>query len=292
MHRFLSSLFFLLVVVAASVSALPGRQHGAAMAQAMVVPDGIPPEIARNMRRAGGDHIAFCVHAMSMLADFERDLAQELGDALLVSVEIVDVRAMMPTPPYDFRLPLIESEIFYYMAQYCDAFMGFTPLSDYPEWLMISPTYLTTHTVLAVRSGEHGSLADIPPSAAIGTRLLSLADSQLAGYIQTLPAAQQWGRTAYPNHEVLIERLMDGSAEAILIWEPALLRYLADHPEAEDVRIIRDLPFTIASNAFALALRSQEDFLNTLLADAIAGLEAAGTIDRLAAEHGLVAPSE
>lgn len=253
----------------------------------------LPESMLRPTRNFSGQNIAFCINTASIMADFDRALAAELAGTLLVDHEIVEILAdNIPGPPYDFRLPLQESEIYLSLAHRCDALMGFTHLSNYPDWLSGTPPYLTTHTVIGVRERTYSSFSEIGAGQPIGARIMSIADSYLSLHLQTMPEASRWNRVSHLNNVVLIERLLDGSLEAILIWEPAVRRYLADHPEAGEIEIIRDLPFTIAPTEFVVALRRANDFLNLSLTQAIADLEADGTVERLAVEHGLIAPPQ
>ncbi len=250
----------------------------------------ITPDMLRNMRRASGDSITFCVNANAMMASFERAVAGEIASALLLNHDFFEVN--LRTQPYDFRLPLEETEIFILLARHCDAILGFTLLAEWPGWMTPSPPYVTTRTVLALRPGEFTSMPDIPGQSPIGTRMMSMADGFLYSYTQTLPESQRWKRMVYPNNTFLLERLVDGTVVASLIWEPAVLAYKREQAEAAGIVILRDLPFPIAPTEFVLALRPAEDFLNASIAEAITSLRADGVFDRLAVEHGVLPPAD
>jgi polar amino acid transport system substrate-binding protein len=245
----------------------------------------IPERFLRNPRNPSDSSITFCVNPTSALYEFEKDLAEELAGALLLLPEVFEIAIYQPPLRYDFRLPLLEQEIYWYLLQRCDAFMGFTAAADYPDYLTLSPVYLETTSVLAVRGSQYARLEDIPADVAVGARILSLAGSSLGAYIRGLPAARQWKFNLYQNHENVMDRLMDGTVGAIMIWEPALGQYLADHPDAPEVHVVRDLPFQVIPTQFVLALRPENDYLNYQLALGIDAVVANGTVDRLAAEH-------
>ncbi|MCC6984726.1 MAG: transporter substrate-binding domain-containing protein [Bauldia sp.] len=246
----------------------------------------IPERFLRNPRNPSDSSIAFCVNPTSALYEFEKDLAEELAATLLLIPEVFEIAIYQPPLRYDFRLPLLEQEIYWYLLQRCDAFMGFTAAADYPDYLTVSPIYLETNSVLAI-SPRFARLEDIPPDVAVGARILSLAGSSLGAYIRGLPAARQWKLNLYQNHETVMDRLMDGTVGAILIWEPGLAQYLRDHPDAPETRIVRSLPFQVSPTQFVLALRAENDYLNYQLAQAIEAVVRNGTIDRLMAEHSL-----
>lgn len=241
----------------------------------------------RNQRRVTGNSLTFCVNAGSVMADFDRDLAAALAGALLLEHQIVELTTEPPVPPYDFQLPLDDLAIFRLLARSCDAIVGFSLLSNYPDWLTPSPPYLTTPTILAVRGGSYASLNDVPRSKLVGTRSSSLADNYFGMYLRALPEGQRWERVFYLGNQQLIERLVDQSVDAILVWEPAILTFKRDNPNIP-IDLIDNLPFPIEPSQFALALRPQERFINLALSDAIHALQADGTIDRLAEEHGLI----
>lgn len=251
----------------------------------------LPESMLRPTRTPPANSIAFCVNAASVMADFDRALAAELAGALLVEHEIVEVEpGTTPSEPYDFRLPLYESEIYLYLAHRCDAFLGFTQQAEYPPWLGATPAYLATPTVLVVRKGEYRDLGAVPPGGRIGTRLLSLSDGYLMSYVGTVPEAARWSRNLYRNHPLLIERVLDGTVEASLIWEPAARLYLADHPEAAArLELVGTAPLAIPPTEFVIAVRRANDFITLSLTQAIAELETEHTIERLALEFGLVA---
>lgn len=276
-------LFAFLLILFGSVA---GALHPAAAQSLREL--GVSDDEIRNQRRATGNSITFCVNAGSLLAPFERDLAAEIAGVLLIDFDVFEVNTMPPTPPYDFRLYLDDVAIFRLLARSCDALMGYTLLSIYPDWLRPSPVYLTTPTVLAVRAGEYRALTDIPVAGGIGTRSGSLADNYLSAYLRTLPEDARWPRTFYSSNEQLIERLVDHTLDAILIWQPALLAYEAEAGNAGAFDVLPQIPFTIEPTQFVMALRPQEQFIELSLGQAIAELTADGTIERLAVEHGLV----
>ncbi len=279
--------FVKLVVAAALVSIVASAPTFAQQEGLSVTTDEL-----RSIRRAQGDTMAFCVNSTSMLAPFERQVASEIAAALFLNLELVEVEPYVHTQAYDFRLPLEETEIFRLLARRCDAILGFTLLAEWPEWMSPSPPYLTTHTVMAVREDGAATAAAIPGKTPVGTRMMSMADSYMFNYSRVLPEPERWTRMVYPNNQFLMQRLLDRSVDAVLIWEPAVLAYRVEHPEAAGVRIISNLPFSVAPTEFVLALRPQEDFVNAAITEAIATLRAEGTFDRLAAEHGLVSAAD
>lgn len=242
----------------------------------------------RNIRRVG-DKPVFCSNASSILSEFERDVAEAIAESLFLDHEFYAFETLPTTPPLDFRLALDQTQIFLILAQRCDALMGYTLLTNYRDWMVPSLPYLSTETVLAVRGDSpYQNMTDIAFGERIGTRMASLGDNFLTEFLSVQPENARWRRTNYPDHQLELDRLLDGSVEAALVWEPALARYSAAHPEA-DLRTIRQLAFPVARSEFVLALRAAEDFFNQQVNLAIRSLTNDGTLERLAKQHGLPA---
>lgn len=285
MHRLLAALLMAVLTACLAVAA------AITPALAQINDLELTEDQIRNVRRVG-DKPVFCSNASSILSEFERDVAEAIAGTLFLDHEFYAFETLPPSPPLDFRLALDQTQIFLILAQRCDALMGYTLLTNYRDWMVPSLPYLSTETVLAVRGDSpYQAMADVPFGQRVGTRMASLGDNFLADYLMVQPENARWRRTNYPDHQLELDRLVDGSVEAAIVWEPALARYTAAHPDA-DIRTIRELAFPVARSEFVLALRAAEDFFNQQVNMAIRSLTADGTLQRLAAEHGLpsVAP--
>ena len=240
-------------------------------------------------RGGQGNKITFCVNGAAMMAPFDMALARELGSMLLLTAEVIDIKIWRPTEPLDYRLPLTLEDIYIEFAERCDGIMGFTLAQGYPEWMTLTRPYLVTRTVVATTTPSYRSLADIPVTRPLGTRILGGVDNQVSMYLQSQPERSRWRRNAYYNNKVLIDRLIDGTVAAAFVWEPALYRATDGKLEAAGLRIIPS-PFPLYETEIGIAVRSHDMFLSTALGQAIEALRADGTIDKLLVEHGLAAP--
>jgi polar amino acid transport system substrate-binding protein len=240
-------------------------------------------------RGGQGNKIVMCVNSAAMMASFDAALARELASALLLTAEVIEVKAWRPTEPLDYRLPLTMEEIYIQLAEQCDGFMGFTLAQGYPEWMTLTRPYLVSRTVIATKAPNVRKLADVPLSRPLGTRILGGVDNQVIMYLQSLPEKSRWPRLAYYNNKVLMDRLLDGTVAAAFVWEPALYRATNGKPEAAGVRIV-PAPFDLYETEIGIAVRTHDAFLASTLGQAIDALRADGTIDRLLVEHGLAAP--
>jgi len=263
----------------------------AAVASAPIRAQEIPSrDLFQERGRGGqGNKITFCVNGAAMMAPFDMALARELGSMLLLTAEVIDIKIWRPTEPLDYRLPLTLEDIYIEFAERCDGIMGFTLAQGYPEWMTLTRPYLVTRTVVATTTPSYRSLADIPVTRPLGTRILGGVDNQVSMYLQSQSERSRWRRNAYYNNKVLIDRLIDGTVAAAFVWEPALYRATDGKLEAAGLRIIPS-PFPLYETEIGIAVRSHDMFLSTALGQAIEALRADGTIDKLLVEHGLAAP--
>lgn len=259
---------------------------GSAFAQSF---DIVPRDLYTERMRQEGSKLVFCINPEGVLAQFERDLAQVVGQSLLAEVEFYEVGARdWPTRPLplDYRIVLTEQQMFIMLAQECDGFMGFLLSTSNPSWMTISQPYLSARTVLVTRS-DATDLTGMPFGETIGVRMMAAGDNRLIQYLAAQPEDRSWRRTPYPDNELMLERLVDGTIGAGMIWEYGLFGATEGNPEAEGFSYSYDLPFPVDPIEIGIATRAEDTYLNNLLSDAIAALRADGTIDTLLAENGL-----
>lgn len=265
-----------------------GLIAGSAAAQ----PLHIPRELFDERLRREGDSLAFCVNGEAMSAGFEEALANELAAALLLSARIVRIDPPNPTPPLDYRMALNAEQIYIVLAEQCDAFMGFTlAASGYPEWMAVTRPYLRAPMVVIAAEPAYQRLEDIPLDRPIGSRSLSRADNVLLAYLMSLPDNRRWQRFPYYNHQILLDKLRDGTVAAALFWEPALYYATDGDPDAAGLHLVA-FPIELPATEIGIALRSKDAFLNDALGQAIELLVSDGTVARLMAEHRLAPKAE
>lgn len=246
----------------------------------------VPRDLVNNRRPVEGDTITFCVNPESLANDFNRAVAQAIAQSLLATAEFHNVTPNGKVQPLDYSFPISDSELFIYLSEYCQAFVGFNLSSNvYPEWLTFSRIYAETQFVLAVTDPGYQSLKDLPADKAIGTRFVSAADLKLVNYLQSLPVEQQWKKFGFFSNQILVDKLLDGTVGAALIWEPSLAPALKGKALADQVRVISTGDFSPPQIQFGLALRSKDTALRTLLDQAIVSLIEDGSIDRLLDEY-------
>ncbi|ARO15592.1 extracellular solute-binding protein [Ketogulonicigenium robustum] len=247
--------------------------------------------VARNMyteRTSQDNKLTFCYNGFNALSEFEQDLAQALGDALLTEVTLFTYKEgdLQSTPTsYDYRLPVSDEQIFVLLAQNCDAFMGYVANTNAPEWMKVTQPYINVESILFSANPDIHRVADLTPPVRVGIRMTTPGDSQLISYVNSTPG---WSRTPYHDNGRVVERVLDGSTTLGMIWRQGF--YLARHDMGDDPKIfaLDDLPFVARTSAIGIATRGQDGYLNTMLNDAIAALMADGTIEALQIKHHML----
>jgi len=269
---------------ATTAGVLVGLSAGA-FAQGVPPLPAVPPELLQ-FYRSGGE-VRFCINAASSLAEFDRALAQTLADSLLIPAEFDEIVDVEPPFPFDYRFTVDEADLFVKVNNDCDAVMGYRlPRSGLiPDWLIVSRPYLESDMVLGVVDPNVERFADLPEGARIGSRIGTAGDTQFRSYLQALPR-EPVDRVPYVANDILLEDLASGALDGVLIWEPAL--YLAGGGDPATLGIhTATLPFDIEAITFSVALKSDGQFLRSLIDEAIALVLESGVLAELLAEFGL-----
>jgi polar amino acid transport system substrate-binding protein len=248
-------------------------------------PQFIPPEFLQDRgRRLEGDRIRFCLNEASTLKEFERAIGEAMARALFLEPEFVEVAATRPALPYDYRFPVDQQELFVLLTNQCAAFLGFIlSTRDHPAFLIFSRPYLDTEFVVASLD-DVDALEDVPRDRPVGARMLSAADLRFVAYNETLAPARRFSRVPYPSNEFVVDRLLDGTLAAALMWEPGLEKALADREiGVGDVQRLQPAALNLPTLSFGVALRQRDAFLRSSLDEAIVFLVEEGIVDELIA---------
>lgn len=215
----------------------------------------------------GETTLRFCVYTGSPLADYERRLIDDIAQILLVEPIIHEVDAAISVPGLDF-IPIAIEDLHLDLSNNCQAFIGVELVPDvYPQWMIFSEPYLESPYVLAVRAGEAARFSDLPPNARVSTQMLSAGDIFFTRYANAVNDGPR--RIPYANSMLQIERLLDGSVDAAIIWEPWL-----DTIEPGLIEIIPADPIELPVRRFGFALMEGDTFLRDSLDAAIGALAA------------------
>ena len=248
-------------------------------------------DLYRDRQHQEGNQISFCYYPDGMMADFELDLAQEIGAVLLTDIRMVPLPpSNMPAPPYDHRIPLLPERLYILLMERCAAFIGYALSGNQPDWLLVTRPYMEASMVLVTRDPDIRRLQDLALDWPIGTRAQSVADNRLINFLQARPEEQRWRRFPYFSNAQVLDYLEEGTIGLGLVWEPAL-NFLTDgDPEGAGYHVLSEMPFASPPIQIGIAIREDDAYLNALFGDAIDMLTADGTVERLLQEHGLLPP--
>lgn len=261
------------------------------VAPAAAQPSSLPmvsPEFLDQSRDINDDEILFCLNTTSALVEMDREIAQAIGDALLLNVRFHEVKSPFVIKPYDFRIPLSERDLFVTITNNCQAFMGVRLVpGQIPQWMTVSTPYYASRSVMATTDPAITGFADIAAGSDIGSRLGSPGDAQFSTYLRSLGESGRPRRIPYPSNDVLLERLAEGSVDTVFIWEPAL--YLAGNGDPASLGIAATFPppFSVPAIEFGVALLSQDTFVRGLIDEAIVALRADGTLADIIDAHAI-----
>lgn len=260
----LTGLLLVLLISSTAMAQLPGPN--------------LPPEYLEQSRRIQGDKVTFCVLQDMVLTGLNEAIATEIGQILLLDTAIHRVEVPYHVQPLGYRSPLSQEQQFYLLNNECDAFMGYLyGVGTYPEWLITTAPYLDTGFVLVTTDSNMTSLEQVPYGSRVGTQLGSAPNSRFLNLVSNRPAGQSWRRIPYPDNEILLERVSDGTVDAALVWEPAVAA-VAD----PDLHVSHDLqPLPRVSASFVITMMSGDAYLQSALDAAIAAMIADGSLQDL-----------
>lgn len=243
----------------------------------------VPPEFYDGWRRVGGNDVTFCIDASSPTVEFDKLAAAATADALLLEHAFFEVEFTTSISAEGFL-----EDLFVWLTDECDAMMGFSLHSNtLPGWLTITRPYASFRYVVAVADATISSLADLPLDELIGSQMVSAGDRELIAFLQARREAERWRRIPYADNALMLERLLDGTIGAMLIWEPTLYSLTGGNPEGAGVFIIDPEPFYETRVAVGMVLRQQEAFVREQIDAAIASLVSDGTFASLLEKAGI-----
>lgn len=275
--------------VLAACVALLALCAGAALGQDAEDVEYLPRDTFTEQRFQEGNAITFCYNSDGMMAAFEQDVARAIGETLLIEARTVPVPEMhMTTPPLDHRIPIMPVQLYILLAQHCSGLIGYALAPNNLDWLHLTQPYMSSRYVLVAAEPSYRTLADVPYDRPIGSRGLSVADNRLINFLAARPEGQRWHRFPYYTNDVVLERVLDGTTGAGLIWEPGLYYATDGDPEAAGLHVLEEMPFEAPPVEIGIATRSDNTYLNNQLSEAIAALVNDGTIDALMRKHNLL----
>lgn len=244
---------------------------------------GIPEELLKNTRRQRGDKLTFCNDINSRLRDFDREIAQAIGDVLLLKIDFKEGFGGFPLSGDGFL-----QELQIAMTNDCDVMMGLSiqEESAFPDWAAMTRPYVSLPYVVAVTKPEWSSLADIPFDRIIGTAMQSMGEMVYITWSQQQPEKSRWVRLPYADMNLMVKRLNDGSLGGILLWQPTYAQLKKNNPQAKDLRLVDVKPLPKTFTKVGALVDARDSFLRTEIDQAIDALVDDGTIAKIMEEYG------
>ncbi len=262
--------------------------YGLVIVSAMAMPalaqtSGVPEELLKNNRRQQGDGLTFCNDAHSRMRDFDRDIANAIGDALFLKVNFEEGFGGFPLSGDGFL-----QELQVAMTNTCDVMMGLSVQEEsaFPEWAAMTRPYASLPYVVAVVEPDWQSLSDVPYDRMIGTAMQSMGEMVYITWSLQQPEAKRWVRLPYANMDLMVKRVNDGRLGAILLWQPTYAQLKRNNPEAANLRLISNKPVPETFTKVGALVAARDSFLRTEIDQAIDALVADGTIAKIMEKHG------
>lgn len=244
---------------------------------------GVPEELLKNSRRQKGDSLTFCNDVNSRLRDFDRDIAQAIGDALFLKIDFKEGFGGFPLSGDGFL-----QELQIAMTNDCDVMMGLSVQEEsaFPEWAAMTRPYVSLPYVMAVTEPSWNSLADIPFDRKLGTAMQSIGELVYITWSQQQPKQSRWVRLPYADMDLMVKRVVDNSLGGILLWQPTYAQLKKNNPEAEGLRLVDTKPLPETYTKVGALVDARDSFLRTEIDQAIDALAADGTIGKIMEKYG------
>ncbi len=154
--------------------------------------------------------------------------------------------------------------------------------NDLPQWLTVSRPYYQSQVAVFTADAADRAFADIAPGDGIGARMGGTGHRELRMYLDALPPERRPRQIPYPDNKLLLDRLADGTLQAVLIWE--LAPYFATGGALQRLHIAARFapPFPTPPLQFSVAVLKQNAFIRTMIDEAISGLETTGALAAIA----------
>lgn len=243
----------------------------------------IPGELLPAIRPMQGDRLRVCLDRSSAGAALDIAVAEAIGEALFMEVEIRPGLANFPLTGGGYL-----TELGILMNDSCDLMMGMAAQPDpaYAEFAAQTRSYARVPFVLAVAEAGWARLGDVPHDRMIGTALGSLAEQTYIFWAAAQAEGGAWVRLPYADPALMVRRVRDGTLGAAIIWQPALARALAledgsaGDPAAAVHQVALDpMPEVVVEVAAIVSRR--DSYLRARVDEAIDALAADGSLDAI-----------
>jgi ABC-type amino acid transport substrate-binding protein len=271
---------FKLAVASGIAATLQALLISAALAQVSAPPT-IAADLHRGQRQVVGDKITFCVDDRTPVSAVDIAIAEAIAESQLIDAEFFRISEM---PGRADQVQITDDLMFVLLSDECEAFIGMKggERITLTEYVTVSRPYYHTRYVIASKRPELTSFqAVLDTNTKIGIPAYSRMNSSVAYF------EPKTSRRIFSTEQVLFDALMADEIEAGMFFGPDLVTMAGD--QLADLTIARVDPVPNGEVPILMQLYVQQTFVRGLIDDAIAVLEADGTIDAILEEHGYTA---
>lgn len=239
------------------------------------IPD-IPRELLNPLRRVEGEKIRFCYYPNSVTAELDVAIAQAVGEVLLLDTVLVKAEGPISLLGIDF-IPLSEDDLFLFLSNDCDAFLGFTlAIGAYSDWMTFTRSYVKTDFVIVARDDSVTELDQLSQDGIIGSVMMSEVDIYFSSILRVQTGDRHWRRFPYPDTRLLLQRLLDGTVDVAAGWKPTIMQMQA-LLGAELVNVEAG-SFKLPTRETGMVLLGNQAYLRSAIDHAIEALIAQGDL--------------
>jgi len=252
------------------------------------VADSVDPALLNDWRLSRGNEIGFCQIGASTTFGFERALGEEISARLLLNAKFHTMPAGFGIDGED-----LEGELYKALVNNCDVFLGIrVATSSFPPEFTVARPYVSFSYVMMARAESgYSRIEDIPRGLRLGSPLATAGDFFLARFIAARQQDDRWMRLPYGDNNQMLDRLLDGTIEAMVLFGP-VYREMAERRPEDTARLA---PLQIGPELASPAnigglMLSRNAFMRGEIDAAIADMVQDGTVDALLAAHALAGP--
>lgn len=225
-------------------------------------------------RRQESSTLHYCLDAR----DPDLPVARKIGEAVAAALLLQPKEHVIGNDVVGESL----DSLYRIFLETCDVYLGFKLIPDaYPEWIKVTRPYYRGAYVFVTTHADWRSLADMPPSQAIGSTMGTSADIRLIQYLQALAPTARWSRFPMSTDEAALNALTNGTVGAALVWGPALWALQQSTSAFAGVRVVSPSPMAAAFADIGAAMLANQSFLRSNVDQAIASLVADGTVQAI-----------
>jgi ABC-type amino acid transport substrate-binding protein len=236
-----------------------------------------------NWRIASGNVIRFCQFDVNLTNDFDRAVAEEIAARLLL-----ESRFVMLGAGYGVDGDGIEVDVFKSLTNDCEVMLGMQVggILYAPEFTVTRP-YVSYDYMLIAAEPSYAAIEDIPRAGAIATPLASPGDLAFARWMATQGEASIWRRIPFGRPADMLDSLLAGEIEAMLMFAPVYAVLAEDRPEdAARLKVLSVADVVASPTGIGGVMLARSAFLRGEIDQAIDSMIADGTIEALLEEHG------